>query len=137
MTLTYVQTHPLISWGRKKERQWEHSSLLFRMARLTAKDSAFNPLRPLPQTGREPMLHGVSMEDETDVFMPLTDRPVHTVVVARTRHGKARLADLLKRTYVEAKKAGRKMIIIHLGYPELSARYNSIGSFSRITEPAS
>lgn len=158
----YVQTHPFTSWVRKKERQWEHSSLLFRMARLTAKDSAFNPLRPPPPTGGEPMLHGVGMEDETDVFMPLTDRPGHTVVVARTRHGKTRLAeilitqdihrkerncvvvidpkndaDLLKRTYVEAKKAGRKMIIIHLGYPELSARYNSIGSFSRITEPAS
>ena len=122
----------------------------------------FNPFRPPPPTGGEAMLHGVGIEDEQDVFMPLTDRPGHTVVVARTRHGKTRLAeilitqdihrkehncvvvidpkndaDLLKRTYVEAKKAGRKIYIIHLGYPEMSARYNSIGSFSRITEPAS
>lgn len=158
----YLQPHPLKTWIRQKERHWEQSRFLSHVSRVTAKDSPFNPFRPPPATGGEPMLHGVGIEDERDVFMPLTDRPGHTVVVARTRHGKTRLAeilitqdihrkerncvvvidpkndaDLLKRTYVEAKKAGRKIYIIHLGYPELSARYNSIGSFSRITEPAS
>ena len=92
--------------------------------------------------------------------MPLTDRVGHMVVVARTRHGKTRLAeilttqdihrgnncvivldpkgdaDYLKRVYVETKKAGRELIVFHLGYPELSAGYNAIGSFSRITEVA-
>jgi type IV secretory pathway TraG/TraD family ATPase VirD4 len=90
--------------------------------------------------------------------MPLSDRVGHMVVIARTRHGKTRLAevlttqdirrgnncvivldpkgdaDYLKRIYVESQKAGRQLIIFHLGYPELSARYNAIGSFSRITE---
>lgn len=157
----YVQPHPFTRWVRHKELQWEHSRFLSHFTRLTAKDSAFNPLRPPPPTGGEPLLHGVGIDDETDVYMPLSDRPGHTVVIARTRHGKTRFAetlitqdihrkerncvvvidpkndaDLLKRTYVEAKKAGREIYIIHLGYPELSARYNSIGSFSRITEPA-
>ena len=82
------------------------------------------------------------------------------VVIARTRHGKTRLAevlttqdirrgnncvivldpkgdaDYLKRIYMESTKAGRELMIFHLGYPELSARYNAIGSFSRITEVA-
>jgi conjugative coupling factor TraD (TOL family) len=83
------------------------------------------------------------------------------VVIARTRHGKTRLAeilttqdirrgnncvivldpkgdaDYLKRIHLEAQKARRPLILFHLGYPELSARYNAIGSFSRITEVAS
>lgn len=157
----YVQPHPVIAWVRHKELLWEQTRFLCAMTRLTSMDSPLNPLRPPPPIGGEPLLHGVGIEDETDVYMPLSDRPGHTVVVARTRHGKTRLAeilitqdihrqerncvvvidpkndaDLLKRTYVEAKKAGRKIYVIHLGYPECSARYNSIGSFSRITEPA-
>lgn len=157
----YILPHPLKRFFRHKELQWEHTPVLHHLVRLTALDSPFNPVRPPPKTGGEAVLHGVGIEEETDVFMPLSDRPGHTVVIARTRHGKTRLAeilitqdihrkekncvvvidpksdaDLLKRTWIEAKKAGRDIIIIHLGYPELSARYNSIGSFSRITEPA-
>ena len=47
-------------------------------------------------------------------------------------------ADLLRRVYAEAKRAGRAddFYLFHLGYPEVSARYNAIGSFSRITEVA-
>lgn len=157
----YAQPHPIKQWVRKWELVWEQYRSLAHIVKFTSIDSPWNPLRPPPPTGGEPMLHGVGIEDEQDVYMRLQDRPGHTVVVARTRHGKTRLAeilitqdihrdenncvvvidpkndaDLLKRTYVEAKKAGRKVFVIHLGYPELSARYNSIGSFSRITEPA-
>jgi len=41
--------------------------------------------------------------------------------------------------YVEALVAGRadNFYFFHLGYPEVSARYNPVGSFARITEPAS
>ena len=47
-------------------------------------------------------------------------------------------ADLLRRVYAEAKRAGRAQdfYLFHLGYPQVSARYNAIGSFSRITEVA-
>ena len=42
-------------------------------------------------------------------------------------------ADLLKRVYTEAKLAGREqdLLILHLGFPHLSARYNPIGNFTR------
>ncbi len=158
----YIKPSAIKQFLRQKELHWEHTPYLRNIVKWTRIDSPLNPFRPPPKTGGEAVIHGVGIEEESNVFMPLSDRPGHTVVIARTRHGKTRLAeilitqdihrkekncvividpkndaDLLKRTYVEAKKAGRKIYIVHLGYPELSARYNSIGSFSRITEPAS
>ncbi|NWB98370.1 type IV conjugative transfer system coupling protein TraD [Pseudomonas gingeri] len=48
-------------------------------------------------------------------------------------------ADLLKRMYVEAKRAGREgeFYVFHLGWPDFSARYNAVGRFGRISEVAS
>ena len=93
--------------------------------------------------------------------MDLGERVGHTLVLGTTRVGKTRLAevliaqdirrgdvvivfdpkgdaDLLRRVYAEAKRAGRAkdFYLFHLGFPEVSARYNAIGSFSRITEVA-
>lgn len=47
-------------------------------------------------------------------------------------------ADLLKRMYVEARRAGREseFYVFHLGWPDLSAHYNAIGRFGRISEVA-
>lgn len=157
----YVQPHALKRYIRKKELAWEHTPVLKHVTRLTAIDSPFNPVRPPPKTGGEAALHGVGVEDEQDAYMPLSDRPGHVAVIAKTRHGKTRLAEILitqdihrkekncviafdpkndpdffKRIYIETQKAGREFIVFHLGYPELSARYNGIGSFSRITELA-
>lgn len=91
-----------------------------------------------------------------------SERVAHKFVVGTTRVGKTRLcevflrqdihngdvvivfdpkgdADLLKRVYIEAVRAGREHLFycFHLGFPEISARYNPVGSFGRITEPAS
>ncbi|NWE28086.1 type IV conjugative transfer system coupling protein TraD [Pseudomonas gingeri] len=48
-------------------------------------------------------------------------------------------ADLLKRMYVEAQRAGRgdEFYVFHLGWPDFSARYNAVGRFGRISEVAS
>ncbi|KAI3479597.1 hypothetical protein L1887_58324 [Cichorium endivia] len=61
---------------------------------------------------------------------------VHTLVLGTTRVGKTRLAE---RMYVEAKRAGREkeFYVFHLGWPEISARYNAVGRFGRISEVAS
>ncbi|MBL3604962.1 conjugative transfer system coupling protein TraD, partial [Pseudomonas syringae] len=47
-------------------------------------------------------------------------------------------ADLLKRMYLEAKRAGRlnEFYVFHLGWPDHSARYNAVGRFGRISEVA-
>ncbi len=46
--------------------------------------------------------------------------------------------DLLRRVFAEAERSGRagEFFMLHLGHPEISARYNPVGSFSRITEVA-
>ena len=156
----YLQPGVIKQWVRRKEIDWENTPSLQNIARWTAKDSPLNPLRPPPITGGDAVIHGVGIGGETNVTMPLSDRVGHMVVIARTRHGKTRLAevlttqdirrgnncvivldpkgdaDYLKRIYMESTKAGRELMIFHLGYPELSARYNAIGSFSRITEVA-
>ena len=86
----------------------------------------------------------------------------HTVVYGTTRVGKTRLAellitqdirrgdttivfdpkgdaDLLKRVWAEAHRAGRgdELTIFHLGWPDISARYNAVGRFGRVSEVAS
>ena len=126
-----------------------------------------NPWRPLPPVGGEKAIHAVEPE-ESEQEIDLDTRTGHTLIEGTTRVGKSRLlevlitqaihrknkqgdyegpvvcldpkgdAELMARLYTEAKRAGRKMYIMHLGFPDMSCRYNAIaGSFSRYTEIAS
>ncbi|WP_275096140.1 type IV conjugative transfer system coupling protein TraD [Sedimenticola hydrogenitrophicus] len=147
--------------ARAFELRFEHSLLLGWVTRLTRLDSGWNPLRPLPPLGGDPALHGVGLEDERPIWMDLADRVGHTLVLGTTRVGKTRLGellvsqdirrgetvivfdpkgdiDLLRRMFAEARRAGRldEFHIFHLGFPELSERYNPVGEFGRITEVA-
>lgn len=160
----YVEQAWAFQVARNLERQLEAAPFpLCRLARLTAWDSPFNPVRPLPPVGGSPLLHGVE-PNEVEVGMPLGERVGHTLVLGATRVGKTRLAelyitqdihrgdgsevvivfdpkgdaDLLKRMYLETKRAGRldSFYVFHLGWPEISARYNAIGRFGRISEVA-
>jgi conjugative coupling factor TraD (TOL family) len=155
----YVAPGRLYRWARRKETAWEHRLYLRWVARWL-RQPRLNPLAPLPSIGGNPALHGVGLYEQ-DVWMNLDERVGHTLVLGTTRVGKTRLAELLiaqdirrgdvvividpkgdanllKRVYTEAAAAGRlsDLVIFHLGFPELSARYNAIGRFSRITEVA-
>lgn len=123
-------------------------------------NSRFNPVRPLPPVGGDAAIHAVGMlEGEHSVDLPLVERVGHTLVLGTTRVGKTRMAeilitqdirrgdivfvfdpkgdaDLMMRCQIEAKRAKRPFYMFHLGFPEVSARYNGIGNFSKITEPA-
>ena len=156
----YVEPGPLHQWARQKEVAWESIPVLNGIAHLLRSRAWWNPLAPLPAVGGKPALHAVET-DEQSVWMDIGERVGHTLVLGTTRVGKTRLAEilitqdirrgdvvivfdpkgdagLLKRVYTEAKKAGRAkdFYMFHLGYPEISARYNAIGNFSRITEVA-
>jgi len=162
----YVEPLALFHLARELERKVEGGAFAW-MARLTGWDSPLNPVRPLPPVGGSPIIHGVE-PDETEVWMPLSERVGHCLVVGTTRVGKTRLAelyvtqdihrksaagerevvivfdpkgdaDLLKRMYAECKRAGREneFYVFHLGHPEISARYNAVGRFGRISEVAS
>ena len=47
-------------------------------------------------------------------------------------------AELMRRIIAECKASGREddLVVFHLGFPDISARYNGIGHFSRVTEVA-
>jgi conjugative coupling factor TraD (TOL family) len=147
---------------RVLELRLEHSWLLGWLPRITRLDRWWNPVRPRPPVGGDPALHGVGLEDERDVWMELGERVGHTLVLGTTRVGKTRLAelliaqdirrgetvivfdpkgdvDLLRRMFAEASRAERldHLHILHLGFPEISERYNPVGEFGRITEVAS
>ncbi|MFC4160717.1 type IV conjugative transfer system coupling protein TraD [Chitinimonas lacunae] len=162
----FVEPTALYRFARRLEARLAFAPApLSTLARLLAWDSPWNPARPLPPVGGLPRLHGIEPH-EVDVTLPLGERVGHTLVLGTTRVGKTRLAelfitqdirrrvngqhetvivfdpkgdaDLLKRMYVEAKRAGREgeFYVFHLGWPDLSARYNAIGRFGRISEVA-
>lgn len=60
----------------------------------------------------------------------------HEVVIVFDPKGDA---DLLRRMYAESHRVGRQdnFWVFHLGWPDISARYNAVGRFSRISEVAS
>lgn len=123
----------------------------------------WNPYSPIPRVEGDTTLHAVGLwEEESDITQPQSERVAHTFVSGTTRVGKTRLcevlvtqdihnddvvivfdpkgdAELLIRCWSEAIKAGREhqFYMFHLGYPDISCRYNPVGSFGRITEPAS
>ena len=130
------------------------------LTRVTASEHWLNPVRPIHDLGGTPILHGVEPH-ERPILMRQSERNGHLLVLGTTRVGKTRLlellatqdihdgyvviiidpkgdAELMMRVYAEASRAGRldQLYLFHLGYPEFSARYNGIGSFSRITEVA-
>lgn len=159
--LHYKQPSRLKQWARHKEATWENqSSYLKKLSRLLSKDHYWNPFRPYPPVGGQACLHGVA-ERENNIAIPLSERASHLVVVGLPGMGKTRFAeiligqdirrgdvvivldpkgdtDLLKRIVIEAQIAGREqdLLVFHLGFPQVSCRYNPIGNFTRVTEVA-
>ncbi len=147
----YVDPGRGYRWARRMETVCEHHRALKPLATLLATRAWWNPLAPLPPVGGDPALHGVEPE-EGPVTMPLADRVGHILVLGTTRVGKTRLGEVLitqdihreevvivfdpkgdpelaKRVFTEARRAGRErdLTFFHLGFPEVSARYNAVG----------
>lgn len=120
-----------------------------------------NPWCPHVDLGGSSILHGAGALNERPIALRQSARTGHMIVLGTTRVGKTRTlellatqdihaghvtividpkgdAELMLRLYAEARRAGRadQFYLFHLGYPEISARYNGIGNFSRITEVA-
>ncbi|MDX1656578.1 MAG: type IV conjugative transfer system coupling protein TraD, partial [Candidatus Competibacteraceae bacterium] len=154
----YVDPGFWFRWARRREVAWARTVGLRWLARGLGTRAWWNPLAPLPPVGGNPVVHAVE-PDEQAVWTDLSERVGHTLVLGATRVGKTRLlellltqdirrgdvvivldpkgdAELLRRTYVEARRAGRDFYLFHLGYPDISARYNPVGRYSRITEVA-
>ncbi len=153
-----LQLGKLYKFARDYERKHPEGDWL---TSITKKEAWWNPVEPLAPVGGKPEIHGVE-PDEEDVWTALAELTNHVIVYGTTRVGKTRLAqllitqdirrgdptfvfdpkgdvELLLSMYAEAVKAGREkdFYIFHLGFPEISARYNPIGSFEQETEVAS
>jgi len=110
--------------------------------------------------GGDAAIHGIADQEE-DIAIHLNERASHLLVLGLPGVGKTRFAELvisqdirrddvvivldpkgdaglLRRIYQEAKIAGREkdLLVFHLGFPDVSCRYNPIGRFSRVTEVA-
>jgi conjugative coupling factor TraD (TOL family) len=155
-----IQPSFLNDWIRSRPIAWESTPVFDRVGQALLWDSPFNPWRPKPDIGGKPEIHAVGLlEGEKDQYQDLSERVGHTLVLGTTRVGKTRLAEILitqdihrvdvvivfdpkgdaelmTRTFVEARRAGRPCYIFHLGHPEISARYNAVGNFERVTEVA-
>lgn len=156
----YIEPSFAYQLARRLESRWEQSPILQQVVKLLQNPAWWNPLAPLPPVGGKPQIHAVELKEQA-VSMDLRERVGHTLVLGTTRVGKTRLAellitqdiargdtvivfdpkgdaDLMKRMVAEAKRARRSqaLYLFHLGYPEISCRYNAIGNFSRITEVA-
>lgn len=157
----YLEPSKVYAFARSLERSLEHTKMEW-LAHLMAKDHVLNPVRPLPPIGGNPAIHAVEL-NEKEVLLPMSERVGHTLVLGTTRVGKTRLAEilieqdirrgdgpvivfdpksdagLLTRMYMTAKREGREddFFCFHLGFPDISARYNAVGNFARITEVAS
>lgn len=158
----FVRPSSAYDWARRKEVDWEHTIGLNHLAAVLRSRSALNPLRPWPEVGGIPAIHGVGVDEEHDVYWSLDERSGHVLILGTTRVGKTRLEEIIvtgdiargdnvvividpkgdgalfERMYTEAIRAGREddFYFFHLGYAEESCRYNPVGDFQRITEVA-
>lgn len=161
----YVQPSIMYRMARELEKKMEYS--LPWLCRMTSADSALNPFRPLPPVGGSSVYHGVEPDEVnvmSDLSERVGHMLVMgTTRVGKTRLAELLItqdirrrnaagenevvivfdpkgdADLLRRMYAESHRAGRqdKFWVFHLGWPDISARYNAVGRFSRISEVAS
>ncbi|KHE02686.1 conjugal transfer protein TraG [Pantoea stewartii] len=161
----YVQPSVMYRMARELEKKMEYS--LPWLCRLTSADSALNPFRPLPPVGGSSVYHGVEPVEVnvmSDLGERVGHMLVMgTTRVGKTRLAELLItqdirrrnaagefevvivfdpkgdADLLRRMYAESHRAGRQdnFWVFHLGWPDISARYNAVGRFSRISEVAS
>lgn len=161
----YVQPSVMYRMARELEKKMEYS--LPWLCRMTSADSSLNPFRPLPPVGGSSVYHGVEPDEVnvmSDLGERVGHMLVMgTTRVGKTRLAELMItqdirrrnaagefevvivfdpkgdADLLRRMYAESHRAGRQdnFWVFHLGWPDISARYNAVGRFSRISEVAS
>ena len=145
----------LISKGLFVGRGFQWSQPHVQRLKETRTPAALKYLRKAGDQGGDPVLHGVGLlEGEQEVWMSLSERFGHVLMLGATRVGKTRAAevligqdihrgdtvivldpkgdlDLLRRVYHEAEKSGKLALlrIFHLRYPGVSEHYNPIASY--------
>ena len=116
---------------------------------------------PSEQQMGQPWIHGIGMEQEQEIWLPIDHTAGHTLLVGTTRAGKSRTLDsfisqavtrgeaciiwdpkgdrdLRNCAEMACKDVGREsdFIYFHPAFPEKSARIDPLANFSRATELA-
>lgn len=145
----------LYQWARDYEKT--HQNVL---AAMLKHNTPFNPLRKLSDIGGKPWLHGLG-DKEKPIGLLESQRNGHVLVLGTTRVGKTRLLsilvnqdirrkkpvifldpkgdlDILRDMYAACAEANRldDFKVVHVGFPSLSARLNSLSSYSDIADVA-
>jgi len=145
---------------RAFEKRLEKIPLLKYITCFTRNQSMFNPWPPKSPLGGSTVLHGVE-EKKRPIMLDRRTRFLHTYISGASGSGKTEQMEilisqdirrsskdvviafdpkgshtLLTTMYTECERAGRAddLLILHLGFPEISALYNAAGNFTRITE---
>lgn len=151
----YQRKGKVYGWARDYEKT--HQNLL---SELLKSDMPFNPLRKLPDIGGKPWLHGLG-DTEKPIGLLESQRNGHVLVLGTTRVGKTRLLsilanqdirrkkplifldpkgdlDILRDMYAACAEAGRldDFKVVHVGFPNISARLNTLSSYSHIADVA-
>ena len=93
--IRYLQHGLLFRGVRRLEQILDGTAGLRWLGQVLRADAWWNPFRPLPTVGGDPLLHGVGAAEEAPVSMNLDERNGHTLVVGTTRVGKTREAEIL------------------------------------------
>lgn len=147
---------------REFEKKIENIPVVNWITLFTRSQWIINPWPPKSALGGTTVLHGVE-EDKQPIFLDRRVRFLHTYIAGASGAGKTEEMELLisqdirrkskdvvvafdpkgshtllSTMYMECERAGRKddFIILHLGFPEISALYNAAGNYTRITEVA-
>jgi len=162
----YVEQGRLFRAARRAQEKLEFTPVLSPISRLLGWDSPLNPVRPLPPGGGLARLHGVEPHERDvsialservghllvmgttrvgktrlaeffitqDIHRIGADGEFEVVIVFDPKGD----AELLQRIAIETRRAGREdaFYVFHLGWPDISSRYNAVGRFSRISEVA-
>lgn len=138
-------------WGQE-QAQMSHTVIRLDPNKLTP---------PAEQDMGQPWIHGIGMEAEEEIWLPLDHTAGHILLVGTTRAGKSRTLDSFIAQAVDRgetviiwdpkgdrdlkncvemafKEAGREsdFVYFHPAFPEKSARIDPLANFSRATELA-
>ncbi|PCI37732.1 MAG: conjugative coupling factor TraD, PFGI-1 class [Thiotrichales bacterium] len=153
---SYIQRNFLYRFVQKRAKDYPKGIC----AKLTT--LRFLPFRPMPEIGGKAWLHGVGSDKEHNIYVNQSNRNSHECTFGMTRVGKTRYLsikvnqdirngdavliidpkgdlEVMQDIYCATKACGRldDLIITHFGFPDISAKYNPLASFSNVSEVAS
>ncbi len=151
----YIQKGALYKYVQAKAKE-KPNGICKKLTKMT-----FLPFKPTPEIGGKPWLHGVGSLNERAVYINQHNRNSHECTFGMTRVGKTRYLsikvnqdirngeavlvidpkgdlEVVQDIYCAAKAAGRldDLIITHFGFPDISAKYNPLASYSNVSEVA-